>query len=73
MSQHGAEKDGCRTMLLQMGPESYSGLADFAIWTGDAVSDQSRAIWALRLPQGQFIPEDYDQVYYVWAVRKAGK
>jgi hypothetical protein len=60
-------------LLLQMDKALYAGLADFAVWTGDGVSDQTRSIWALRLPQGQFIPEDYSQVYYVWAVRKAGK
>jgi hypothetical protein len=59
--------------LLQMASALYTGLGDFAVWTGDGVSDQSRSIWALRLPQGQFTQENYDQVYYVWAVRKAGK
>jgi hypothetical protein len=59
--------------LQKMDPSLYAGLADFAVWTGDGVSDRPRSIWAFRLPQGQFIPEDYDQVYYVWAVRKAGK
>ena len=59
--------------LLQMDASLYAGLLDFAVWTGDVVSDQSRSIWALRLPQGQFVPQDYSQVYYVWAVRKAGK
>jgi hypothetical protein len=59
--------------LLQIDPSLYAGLMDFAVWTGDMVSDQSHAIWVLRLPQGRFIPEDFSQVYYVWAVRKAGK
>lgn len=59
--------------LQKMDLSLYAGLSDFAVWTGDGVSDRPRSIWALRLPQGQFIPEDYDQVYYVWAVRKAGK
>lgn len=59
--------------LLQMDKTLYANLADFAVWTGDAVSDKTRSIWTLRLPQGQFIGQDYDQVYYVWAVRKAGK
>ena len=59
--------------LLQIDSSLYAGLADFAVWTGDGVSDQAHSIWALRLPQGQFIPEDFSQVYYVWAVRRAGK
>jgi len=59
--------------LLQIDSSLYARLVDFAVWTGDGVSDQAHSIWALRLPQGQFIPEDYSQVYYVWAVRKAGK
>ncbi|MEI6614669.1 MAG: DUF1566 domain-containing protein, partial [Chrysiogenales bacterium] len=57
--------------LLQMDKSLYASLMDFVVWTGDGVSDKSRSIWVLRLPQGQFSPEDYDQVYYVWAVRKA--
>jgi hypothetical protein len=59
--------------LQRMEPALYAGLSDFAVWTGDGVSDLPRSVWTLRLPQGQFNPEDYDQVYYVWAVRKAVK
>jgi hypothetical protein len=57
--------------LLQMDKSLYASLMDFAVWTGDGVSDKSRSVWAFRLPQGQFVAEDYDQIYYVWAVRKA--
>ena len=59
--------------LVQMAASLYAGLEDFAVWTGDGVSDKSRSVWTLRIPQGQFVPEDYGQVYYVWAVRKVGK
>jgi hypothetical protein len=57
--------------LLQVDKSLYASLTDFAVWTADGVSDKPRSVWALRLPQGQFIAEDYDQIYYVWAVRKA--
>jgi hypothetical protein len=59
--------------LLQMDKTLYADLADFAVWTGDGVSDLPRSVWVLKLPQGQFIAQDYFQVYYVWAVRRAGK
>jgi hypothetical protein len=59
--------------LLQADRGLYAGLAEFAVWTGDPVSDQPRTSWALRLPGGQFIAAANTQVYYVWAVRKAGK
>jgi len=59
--------------LLQIDRELYAGLVDFAIWTGDPVSDQPRTAWAMRLPGGQFIAAEHTQIYYVWAVRKAGK
>ena len=59
--------------LLQMDRAQYSGLAGFAVWTGDTVSDQPRTVWVLKLPEGQFPTAGYDQVFYVWAVRKAGK
>lgn len=59
--------------LLQMERGRYSGLAGFAVWTSDTVSDQPRTVWALKLPEGQFLPRKQDEVNYVWAVRKAGK
>jgi hypothetical protein len=59
--------------LLQADRGLYAGLADFAVWTGDSVSDQPRTSWALRLPGGQFIAAANTQICYVWAVRKAGK
>jgi hypothetical protein len=59
--------------LLRMDRAQYSGLAGFAVWTGDTVSDQPRSVWVLRLPEGQFAIAGYEQMYYVWAVRKAGK
>jgi hypothetical protein len=59
--------------LLQMDRTQYSGLADFAVWTGDTVSDQPRTVWTLKLPAGQFAAAAYNQIFYVWAVRKAGK
>jgi hypothetical protein len=59
--------------LLQMDRMLYANLADFIVWTGDSVSDQLRAVWVLRLPQGQLLANGYDQIGYVWAVRKAGK
>lgn len=59
--------------LLQMDRSLYAGLADFAVWTGDGVSDQVRSVWVLKLPPGQFIVQDYDRVCYVWAVRRAVK
>jgi hypothetical protein len=59
--------------LLQMDKTLYAGLADFGVWTGDAVGDQVRSVWVLKLPLGRFMAQDYDQVYYVWAVRKAGR
>ena len=59
--------------LLQADRGLYAGLADFVVWTGDSVSDQPRAAWALRLPGGQFIAAGNTQIGYVWAVRKAGK
>ncbi len=59
--------------LLRMDRAQYSGLAGFAVWTGDTVSDQPRSVWVLRLPEGQFAVAGYEQIYYVWAVRKAGK
>jgi hypothetical protein len=51
----------------------YANLADFAVWTGDGVSDQVRSVWVLKLPLGQFIAQDYERVCYVWAVRRAAK
>ncbi len=59
--------------LLKMDRGQYSGLADFAVWTGDQVSDQPRSMWILKIPEGRFLVTSYDQSYYVWAVRKAGK
>ncbi len=59
--------------LLQADRGQYSGLADFAVWTGDTVSDQPRMVWVLKIPEGQFVAVRYDQSYYVWAARKAGK
>jgi hypothetical protein len=59
--------------LLQANRDLYSGLADFSVWTGDTVSDQSRTAWVLKIPGGQFVAESYTQACYVWAVRKAGK
>lgn len=59
--------------LLHADRGLYAGLADFAVWTGDSVSDQPRTSWALRLPAGQFIAALNSQMFYVWAVRKAGR
>jgi hypothetical protein len=59
--------------LLQMDRALYANLPDFIVWTGDSVSDQVRSIWALHLPQGQLLAQGYEQMGYVWAVRKAGK
>ncbi|MBU4268564.1 MAG: DUF1566 domain-containing protein [Acidobacteria bacterium] len=59
--------------LLQMDRAQYAGLAGFAVWSGDTVNDQSRTIWVLKLPEGQFTAAGYDQFFYVWAVRTAGK
>ena len=59
--------------LPRMDPGLYLGLKDFAVWTGDGASDVVRSIWVLKLPQGQLVAQDYDQLYYVWAVRKAGR
>jgi hypothetical protein len=59
--------------LLQMERGQYAGLADFAVWTCDSVSNQARSAWTLRLPAGQFAAAAYGQLGYVWAVRKAGR
>ncbi|HUU04907.1 MAG TPA: DUF1566 domain-containing protein [Patescibacteria group bacterium] len=59
--------------LLQMDRAQYAGLAGFAVWSGDTVSDQSRTVWVLKLPEGQFAAAGYNQFFYVWAVRTAGK
>ncbi len=59
--------------LLRMDTTLYLGLKDFAVWTGDGASDVVRSIWVLKLPQGQHVAQDYDQLHYVWAVRKAGR
>jgi len=59
--------------LLQMDRAQYAGLADFAVWSGDTVNDQSRTVWVLKLPEGQFAAAGYNQFFYVWAVRTAGK
>jgi hypothetical protein len=59
--------------LLQMDRGQYAGLGGLAVWTGDTVSDQPRSIWVLKIPEGQFTAQNYDQVFYVWAVRQAGK
>ncbi len=59
--------------LLQADRGQYAGMAGFAVWTGDTVSDQPRAVWVLKLPEGQFVPGPEDEVHYVWAVRKAGR
>jgi hypothetical protein len=59
--------------LLQMDRDLYAGLPDFAVWTGDTVSDQPHTVWALKIPEGQFLAVDYEQSYYVWAVRKASR
>jgi hypothetical protein len=59
--------------LLQIDRNLYSGLAALAVWTGDAVSDQPRTVWALRLPAGEFVAAPHAQMLYVWAVRRAGK
>ncbi|MCX6554349.1 MAG: DUF1566 domain-containing protein [Candidatus Aminicenantes bacterium] len=59
--------------LLQMERTLYVNLADFVVWTGDNVSDRVRSIWILRLPQGQLLAQEYGQMGYVWAVRKAGR
>jgi len=59
--------------LLQTDRGQYAGMAGFAVWTGDTVSDQPRAVWVLKLPEGQFVPGPENEVHYVWAVRKAGR
>lgn len=59
--------------LLQMDRAQYAGLAGFAVWSGDTVNDQSRTIWVLKLPEGQFAAAGYNEFFYVWAVRTAGK
>jgi hypothetical protein len=59
--------------LLQADRDQYSGLADFSIWTGDTVSDQPRMAWVLKIPEGRFAAEGYNEASYVWAVRRAGK
>jgi hypothetical protein len=59
--------------LLQIPRAQYAGLAGFAVWTGDTVSDQPRTAWVLKLPEGQFAAAAYSEIFYVWAVRKAGK
>lgn len=59
--------------LLQMDKGQYAGLADFAVWTCDGVSNQPRSAWVLRLPAGQFVVAPYSQMSYVWAVRSAVK
>ena len=60
-------------MLQRMNPALYAGLKDFAVWTGDSVGDKARSAWACTLPSGKFSPENFDQLYYVWAVRRAAK
>jgi hypothetical protein len=59
--------------LLQVDRSQYSELADFAVWTGDTVSDQSRSAWMLKIPEGRFSAANYSESGYVWAVRRAGK
>ncbi len=59
--------------LRHMDRAQYSGLADFAVWTGDAVSDQPRTAWALKLPEGQYLAKKSDEAGYVWAVREVLK
>lgn len=59
--------------LLQMDRGAYAGMPGFAVWTGDAVSDQPRTAWVLKLPEGQLVPGREDEVRYVWAVRQAGR
>ncbi len=59
--------------LRQMDRAHYSDLAVFAVWTGDAASDQPRTAWVLKLPEGQFLAKKSDEVGYVWAVRKVLK
>ena len=59
--------------LQGMDRTQYSGLAGFAVWTSDTVSDQPRTAWVLKLPEVQFVTAAYNQGYFVWAVRKAGK
>ena len=51
----------------------YSGLPAFSVWTGDAVSDQPRTAWVLKLPEGQNLAKKSDESAYVWAVRKVLK
>jgi hypothetical protein len=60
-------------MLLQMDRGQYSGLAGFAVWTCDGVSDMPRTSWVLRLPAGQYATAPHSQMCYVWAVRRAGR
>ncbi|MFH2108428.1 MAG: DUF1566 domain-containing protein [Chrysiogenia bacterium] len=59
--------------LLLMDRTQYAGLEGFAVWSGDTVNDQSRSVWVLKLPEGQFAAGGYDQFFYVWAVRTALK
>ncbi len=59
--------------LLLMDRAQYAGLEGFAVWSGDTVNDQSRSVWVLKLPEGQFTAAGYDQFFYVWAVRTARK
>jgi len=59
--------------LLLMDRAQYAGLNGFAVWSGDTVNDQSRSVWVLKLPEGQFTAAGYDQFFYVWAVRTALK
>jgi hypothetical protein len=60
-------------MLQRMDPAIYGGLRDFAVWTGDGVSDITRSAWVFKPSSGQFSPEKTDMLYYVWAVRRAAK
>ena len=59
--------------LRQMDQAHYAGLAAFAIWTGDAVSDQPHTAWVLKLPEGQYLAKKNNELGYVWAVRKVLK
>lgn len=59
--------------LREMDRGQYAGLPGFAVWTGDAVSDQTRSAWALQLPAGRLLPMRSDESGYVWAVRQAVK
>jgi len=59
--------------LREMDRGQYAGLPGFAVWTGDAVSDQPRSAWVLQLPAGRLLPMRSDESGYVWAVRQAVK